>query len=1377
MNAHKSFCITLFIFFLFVYPLSLFSQKKDGLLLSFSQLSTTQGLPTNEVHCIYQDKQGFIWIGTNSGLCQYDGVQMKVFKSNFHTPELLSNNYIRCIVEDAQQQLWIGTNDGITILHKRTGIIKRLELENFKNVVVTRILITSNKRYLIGTEQGLYEYIPANHQLINRNRLCTKGAFNNTMSVMDLIEDSKKNVWIGTWGSGYYRLNLHTNQFISYPQLNDRNSAFSIFEDSKHRIWIGSWGHGLFLLENPYNPQKTKWINFNASGAKGDICSNSIYDIGEDRNNNKIWLATRNGLSIIQEENNQYHFQNYSPNKTATSISYNDISSILCDGEGMMWLGTQGGGINTTVTQPSPFSYHKIETEKSSFSSIRCLFVDNKGLIWMGLGSAGFYQYNRATEVYTHNCQLPDFKAINEIPTVNSIVQSKKDGSIWIGTHGLGLIVYRPNETAGRRVQTYNQQNLSTLPHGCIFIIKEDKVHNFWLGTKGGLCIFTSQGKSIGFGQTKIDNIPLNTFAIVSIIQRRSGEIWLGTSNGGILRAVGNLNQLSKLHFINYTPQKNNLNDVSMLCLFEDSKGRLWAGADGGGLSLYDANKDVFIPVHETFNLPGDAIFSIKEDKQHNLWMSSNAGLIKLMVPDNLEEVNYRLYTRYDGLQDNLFNRNASFVANNGEMFFGGNRGFNSFFPEQITEKEYFPSFVIKDIKLLNISWASLPEKDRYKISSVAPSYTEKIEINYRQNDFSIEFATLGFTESPSFKYAYKLEGYDSKWQYTEIQNFAHYNSLPSGTYHFKLRSTNANGIWNKEIKSLEIVILPPPWQTWWAYCVYTFIAAIIAYLIIVRLDRQMKERNDAQLRELERTKTEELHHSKLQFFTNITHELLTPLTIISAAVDELKLTMPNGEETYQVITNNTNRLIRLIQQILEFRKAETGNLKLRVQRGDLAAFVTNNVNSFFPLMKKKKIHCSVMCIPEHLNGYFDSDKMDKIIYNLLSNAAKYNQPGRTVLVELTFQQEMQRAVLSVKDNGEGISTDKVGQLFKRFYEGDYRKFNTIGTGIGLSLTKDLVQLHEGTISVHSEEEKGTEFIVSIPICREAYKENQIDDSGTIYTAPPMEFEESDICEDSATKKYSLLLIEDDEELLNLMVKLLRVSYNIFTALSGKEGLAMLEQENIDLVVSDIMMPEMDGIEFCKAVKTNLNTSHIPIILLTAKTMEEDRVQAYESGANGFLTKPFSLSVLHAKINNLLKDKERANCDFKKQLVFEVKELNYTGLDEKFLSQAVECVNKNLEDPEFDQEQFAVTMNVSKSTLYRKLKSLTGLNTTGFIRNIRIKAACRIMEEKKNLRISDLAYAVGYNDPKYFAVCFKKEFGMQPSEYMEKYIQPTNLLL
>jgi len=405
-------------------------------------------------------------------------------------------------------------------------------------------------------------------------------------------------------------------------------------------------------------------------------------------------------------------------------------------------------------------------------------------------------------------------------------------------------------------------------------------------------------------------------------------------------------------------------------------------------------------------------------------------------------------------------------------------------------------------------------------------------------------------------------------------------------------------------------------------------------------------------------------------------------------------------------------------------------------------------------------------------------DKLDKILYNLLSNAAKYNKEDGFIQVSLSYDEtDKDFILLKIKDNGKGISKEKQKNLFKRFYEGDYRKFNTIGTGIGLSLTKDLVELHGGTISVESEVDHGTEFMVRIPIERSYYDEEQIDDEAISLMQNPVNYEDTQEDADVETqevtiKANTILLVEDNGELLHLMTKLLSREYNVFTAQNGKEGIAVLEKEDVDLIVSDVMMPEMDGIEFCKYVKGHLEMSHIPMILLTAKNKEEDRAEAYEIGADAFISKPFNLTVLHARIRNLLKYKERMARDFKNQIVFEVKDLNYTSLDEDFIQRAIHCVNNHLEDPNFDQAQFADEMRTSKSTLYKKLKSLAGLNTSSFIRNVRLKAACRIMEEKgTNVRVSELAYAVGFNDPKYFSSCFKKEFDMLPSEYIERFIQ------
>mgnify|MGYP000608316401 FL=1 len=592
------------------------------------------------------------------------------------------------------------------------------------------------------------------------------------------------------------------------------------------------------------------------------------------------------------------------------------------------------------------------------------------------------------------------------------------------------------------------------------------------------------------------------------------------------------------------------------------------------------------------------------------------------------------------------------------------------------------------------------------------------------------------------------------------------------------MKATNENGEWSGYVRELTVVVLPPFWATWWAYLLYVIIVSVIGVSIYRTAKNRILLRNALRLREIEKAKAEELNHAKLQFFTNITHELLTPLTIISATVDELKTQAPSHNDLYTVMNSNIQRLIRLLQQILEFRKAETGNLKLRVSPGDIAAFVKNAAESFQPLVKKRKIHFSFLCDPESMIGYFDMDKLDKILYNLLSNAAKYNKEDGFIQVSLFYDEtDKDFVLLKIKDNGKGISKEKQKNLFKRFYEGDYRKFNTIGTGIGLSLTKDLVELHGGTISVESEVDHGTEFMVRIPIERSYYDEEQIDDEAISLMQNPVNYEDTQEDADVETqevtiKANTILLVEDNGELLHLMTKLLSREYNVFTAQNGKEGIAVLEKEDVDLIVSDVMMPEMDGIEFCKYVKGHLEMSHIPMILLTAKNKEEDRAEAYEIGADAFISKPFNLTVLHARIRNLLKYKERMARDFKNQIVFEVKDLNYTSLDEDFIQRAIHCVNNHLEDPNFDQAQFADEMRTSKSTLYKKLKSLAGLNTSSFIRNVRLKAACRIMEEKgTNVRVSELAYAVGFNDPKYFSSCFKKEFDMLPSEYIERFIQ------
>lgn len=1342
--------------------------------LKFKQLSAPHSLPTNEVQKVYQDRDGFIWFATRNGLCQYNGYETTLYKSNLYSPDLLTTNSITCLVDDNNNNLWIGTSEGLNVMDKRTGEIKKYKAPSISNNVVSALCVTRDNTLWVGTDNGLCRYVPEKDTFVVCGDEFGDGRLR-YVTIKSLLEDSDGDLWIGTWAQGLFRYSPSTDKVVVYPKINEQYSSHVIYEDSNKDIWVGSWGYGLFKLRNPKDMENVSYQSFlHENGDDSSLSDNIVYDIAEDINTHTLWVGTRSGLSILRLDESS-SFINYKSGKSDYRIPSDEVNSIMRDSQKNMWIGAIGGGVLMADTRQPAFALHTLNfgDEDIPVTSVRTLFADSDQNLWIGVGTYGLARREYVTgelKMYSH---IPEFSGVKDLPSLFAVVQRKKSGDIWFGMYNGGIYVYRK----GEKVKHLTTKNSAFLTSDCVSALYEDYEGNCWVGTRGGIGVRLSDGTDYRFETMNFnDSLSAGWIYVRDIVQDMDNSVWLATSNFGVIHITGDVRQPSTLKYENYSFHNRKLITNTVLCMHIDRFGRLWAGTEGGGLYLYNRSTGQFEEKTRTYSIPGDVIVSIEEDKSGNLWLGTVSGLVKLYVAAVGNDFSTRIYTSADGLQDN-FIVNSS-CSRDGELFFGGHKGYNSFFPDKMEIPSQETNFLITDIKIFNHSFKNLPVELQQKISPVMPTYTNKIELPYKYNNFSIEFAALTYKNPELNRYAYRLQNFDRDWQYTDAdRRFAYYNNLPSGTYTFQLKATNENGEWSGYVREFTVVVLPPFWATWWAYLLYMVLVLVIGVLIYRTIKKRILLQNALRLREMEKAKAEELNHAKLQFFTNITHELLTPLTIISATVDELKTQAPSHNDLYTVMNSNIQRLIRLLQQILEFRKAETGNLKLRVSPGDLAAFVRTGTESFKPLVKKRKIHFSLLCDPESIVGYFDIDKLDKIMYNLLSNAAKYNKEDGFIQVTLSYDEEDREFVLlRVKDNGKGISREKQATLFKRFYEGDYRKFNTIGTGIGLSLTKDLVTLHGGTISVESEVDHGTEFIVRIPIERSYYDEEQIDDEVISLRQTAIDYEDTpeDVIaevQELATKANSILLVEDNEELLNLMTKLLGREYNVFTAENGKEGIIVLENEDVDLIVSDIMMPEMDGIEFCKYVKGHLEISHIPVILLTAKNKEEDRAEAYEIGADAFISKPFNLTVLHAHIRNLLKYKARMAHDFKNQIVFEVKDLNYTSLDEDFIQRAINCVNNHLEDPNFDQAQFADEMLTSKSTLYKKLKSLAGLNTSSFIRNVRLKAACRIMEEKGiNIRVSELAYAVGFNDPKYFSSCFKKEFGMLPSEYIERFI-------
>lgn len=1342
----------------------------------FKRLTNFEGLPSNSVQKIYQGPDGYIWISTRDGLYQYDGLKTTFYKSNFLNPELLTSNNIYCVSEDDFFRLWIGTYKGLNILHRKTGVIEKVENSFLDNNTINVILHSKDNKTFLGTEEGLFQYIYENDSLIQYDLELTKNILPQT-PIKSLIEDSYGQIWIGTWGNGLFRYNPDLNVFYSYPKLLEGNIAHEIFEDSKKRIWIGTWGDGLLLLNNAYDVENVSWQVYGAGSSESDLPSNIIYSLSEDVHSQNIWIGTRLGLSILTDEK-KGEFINYYPGESESTISNNEVNSIVFDEQGVMWLGLLRGGINIVNTKKTLFTSYQFEELKKDLktNSIACLHVD-KDYMWLGVSGYGLVMYDIKRKQYQLPLNNEEYN-YSAVPALFCIQKMELDGQIWLGTYNSGIYIYDKNRPSKNKIEHYTSTNAPWISGHQFFEIYEDSNNNRWIGSNFGFTMVSPTFEYVRFDEIDHEGVSLKTLIVNDIIEGEKNEFWIASINNGIYKVKGEGFEISDYSIENYSLKNNKTNNNNFSSLFKDYKGNIWAGSEGGGLSYFDREKNIFLPLHEKWKLPGDAVYLITNDDFGNLWLGTNQGLVKVQFNDsNFDEVKIKTYSTSDGLLNNSFLKKSFYKTKEGIFFLGGNYGLNSFNPLTLEEQEFdFPPLVITDIKIHNKPLKDFSKTEREKITSYIPQFSENLTLDYKNNNFTIEFSVLGFDQPDNFAYSYKLENFDTDWKYTqEDRQFAFYNNLKPGNYKFVLKSTNANGVWNDDFISLKINVLPPPWLTWWAYSIYLLVFVTVIYVIYRTASARINLKNELKIREVQKSKSDELNHAKLQFFTNVTHEFYTPLTIISASVDDLKKEAPQFMQShYEVMNNNINRLIRLLQQILEFRKAESGNLKLIVSKGDLASFVSNNIDSFRPLIKKKKLNFFVEISPKPFHAFFDPDKLDKILYNLISNASKYNRANGNITIKLSKDENLKRAIISVKDDGEGLSKSAQTNLFQRFYEGDYRKFKTVGTGIGLSLTKDLVTLHGGTITVESIKGKGAEFIVKIPYLREDYNEIDIDDElyiepeEVVTKEPAVEPEDNDIINDESDKKI-ILLVEDNLELLEMMQNLLKSEYDVFTATNGAEALEVVKNNDIDLIVSDIMMPIMDGVELCSRIKTDIEFSHIPILLLTAKTSELDMIDAYDSGADGYLTKPFNLTLLQSRIKNLLKSRSEKYNNIKNQLVFEVQDFDYTSLDEEFLNKAVEFINNNISNPDYDQTQFADDMGVSKSTLFRKMKSLTGMTYVSFIRNIRLKTACQIMKEKENMRVSELAYAVGFNDPRYFSSCFKKEFGVTPLEYYEKY--------
>ncbi len=989
---------------------------------------------------------------------------------------------------------------------------------------------------------------------------------------------------------------------------------------------------------------------------------------------------------------------------------------------------------------------------------------DGAGNLWIGTNGGGLIYFDRKNNTFRQ--YLHDPNNINSLSS-NVIVSLWIDHEnvLWIGTYFGGM-----NSFDGKKFTryTYSANASSNLSNNNIWEIYEDRERNLWIGTLGnGLDMLDRKTNQFKHYKNTEGQPALSLAAYISaIMQDRKGNLWIGSEQGV---SVFNKNKNSSVLY-RHTNDKNSLSHNNIICFLEDSKGRIWVGTREG-LNLFNEQTNSFQVFTTLEGLPNNMILNILEDKYQTLWLSTPNGLCS-MVPvqkDGGFSFSIISYDEMNNIQNTEFNENAALVTRKGELIFGGPAGFNIIDPNEIKKSANHAKIVFTGLQILNKNVEPGEQVNNRVLLEQALPHLQQIDLKYKENVFSIEFASLDFTHGNLDKYAYMLEGFNNDWLYTDrTQRKATYTNLDPGHYTLKVKVLNRNGLWS-DIKTLRINIQPPFWRTTLAYIIYAIIAAGIFLLARrITLDRiHMRFEVKQQRREAERAHA--LEQLKTKFFTNVSHEFRTPLSLIIAPLDKIIRQSGDDEQKKQLnlVQRNAKRLLSLVNQLLDFRKMEVQEMKLHPSIGDIISFCRDISNSFMDVAEKKNIQFSFSSNVETLEIYFDKDKIEKILFNLLSNAFKYTHDNGIVSINLVYNPPVNNEgdgtlALEVKDTGIGIPADQQEKIFERFFQTDVSEsMMTQGTGIGLAITKEFVRLHNGIITVKSEPEKGSSFTVLLPA-------KKIYEPSTRVTAPAL----TEVAEQlpleggqGKDKKRTILIVEDNEDLRFYLKDNLKANYHVEEAVNGKEGWEKIKLTNPDLVVSDIMMPLMDGVELARKIKNETLTAHIPVILLTAMGSEEKQLEGLKAGVNDYITKPFTFEILASRVRNLLAQQKLLQKRFQKQIEVNPGEVTITPVDEKFLQSALDVVEKNMDNPEFSVEDFSRDMFINRVTLYRKILSITGKTPIEFIRSIRLKRAAQLLK-KSGMTIAEIAYEVGFNNPKNFTKAFKDEFNVTPSKYI-----------
>ncbi len=1318
----------------------------------FRAIRMKDGLPGSTINTIVQDSLGFLWIGTNDGLCRYDGAGFRIFRHHNYDTSSLSHNDIQQLFIDQEQNLWVMTANGLNVIDLKTHEISRVVPGANSvpdNSTIAMVQTLAGKYMAASYYNGISIFQELNGEFSYLNDTLNDLAQLRSLNINDMLLYNDSLLVIGYRDAGIDLYNIRNHQIRSLSEITGEwlpsSQVSSLARGLNDRIWIGT-NNGIAC----YDISEQKLWNFTPGADQAgfvvdrDIVSLEAFD-------GKLWIGTRNeGLVVVNEmdilnREEQAEFSHYKPGLEPGSLSYRTVSVVFHDNRSQVWIGTHGGGINFAETFSKRFGHLRNVpgTAKTlSYEKVWGITADDSGNIWVGTDGDGVNVWKPGRGVIAH------FKNIPEDPTSlsdNAVISAYSDqkGRIWLGTYQGGLNRFVEETESFLRYQAPDH-----LPVNDVRTIYEDPYQNLWIGlNQGGVMRYDEENETF----RAANNLEMYD---VRAIYYHGGKLWIGTYGQGLIKYDPETTAV-QLYNTWTEPSPFPFHTIFSITSIPDEENLIWLGSSDGGLYSFDTNTKQFTEFSETDGLSNNKIHAILPDTEGNLWVSTNQGI-------SMFDTKQKLFNNYDwnrGVQSDEFHNGSAVITRDGLFCFGGIEGMNYFRPENIRAPGQKPRIRFTGLSILNRDVTPM-ESD---ILDKAIEYRPDIRLNHQHAVFTIHFQSLNYPFAWDSQYLYYLEGYDKEWNDAGRQNFVTYRNLPPGDYTFRVRSYTLDSGELFEESELQISMAPPYWKTSIAYVLYVVFAimGVVTY-IRYRVNRY-KIKNRLLYEQKLRDEEKKLHEERLEFFTNISHELRTPLTIIGVALEEIgknNSAFPDIKKPFESAVKNSNRLREMINKILEFRQMETGDTNLMLTKIPLRSYLSEYIEEFREMARHNKIRLKLSLPLEEIQLWADQDKLNMILNNLFSNAFKNTPTGGQII--LSADERDEHIIIKVKDTGVGIEKKNLQKIFRRYYKLDNK---ATSSGIGLALTRSLVELHQGTIEVESTLGKGTTFILRFKKGAAHLKDQRELELTGEQAEKQEKYEDlSGVEPDSQI----LLIIDDNKEIVELLEERFADEFRVLKAYEAKIGMQLARNFSPDLIISDVMMPGMDGFELCKNLKNDQSTSHIPIILLTAKGSETDEIEGLETGADDYIFKPFKFSILKARVNSLLENRRKISDYFSSNAANGTIEINQksTALPDReveFLQKLEKYILDHCLETEVSVFDLASGLGFSRTTLYRKIKALTGMSINAFVRSIKIKESTRLIEQGMN--VSEAAYSTGFTDLKYFRESFKKQVGKNPSEF------------